>query len=57
MRTSDGEKKFLIFFEVLEAAKASALEYQRKYGSNDNDSNEKEYYDKIIENNLCLYNV
>lgn len=55
MRTYEGAKTFKKLFDTLEIAKTTALEYQRKYGSTDNDKEENIYYDKIIENNLCLY--
>ena len=50
-----GREHFLKFFNELENAKKLALEYQCKYGSTDNDKNEKLYYDNIITNSLCLY--
>ena len=55
MRPYGGREKFQNFFRLLEDAKEKALKYQQKYGSSDNDASEKAYYDKIIENNLCLY--
>lgn len=55
MRTCNGEDRFKHFFEVLEKAKDNALNYQKKYGSTDNDNETKAYYDKIIENPLCIY--
>lgn len=55
MRTYKGAETFKKLFDTLETAKANALDYQRKYGSTDNDKEENIYYDKIIENSLCLY--
>lgn len=55
MRSYDGRERFKNLFNVLEASKEQSLTYQKKYGSSDNDASEKAYYDKIIENNLCLY--
>lgn len=55
MRTYNGREIFQKFFNMLETAQEKALEYQRQYGSTDKDVEEKAYYDKIIENNLCLY--
>ena len=55
MRSYDGRERFKNLFNVLEASKEQSLTYQKKYCSSDNDASEKAYYDKIIENNLCLY--
>ena len=55
MWSYDSKKRFQKLFDTLETAKTNALEYQQKTGSTDNDKEEKLFYDKIIENNLCLY--
>ena len=47
MRSYDGRERFKNLFNVLEASKEQS--------SLDKDASEKAYYDKIIENNLCLY--
>jgi hypothetical protein len=55
LRTYNGKERFQNFFSDLETANAKAKEYQSKYGSSDNDENEKKYYDNLMENSLCLY--
>lgn len=55
IRRYNGREKFLELFNLLETAKSNAMQYQYKYGSSDDDANEQSYYDKIIENSLCLY--
>ena len=55
MRTCNGLDRFNRYFATIEKAKENALIYQKQYGSTDNDEKTKAYYDKIVENTLCLY--